>query len=56
MGEKLLRLMKSEGLTSSRLAEILDRRFQYLPYHLRTQQTGIRSAAKNSAQFPADQP
>ena len=33
-----------------------DRRFQYLPYHLRTQQTGIRSATKNSAQFPADQP
>lgn len=55
MKEKLLQLMKSEGLTSSRLAEILEIQPSGISHPLRTQQTWIRFATKDSQKVPACQ-
>jgi len=57
MREKLLDLMKNEGLKPSQLAELLGiNPAGTLPYSRRTKQTGLRSAAKDSPEVSPDQP
>ena len=55
MREKLLDLMKNEGLKPSRRAAGNQSR-RNLPYSRRTKQTGLRSAAKDSPEVSPDQP
>lgn len=56
MREKLLDLMKNEGLKPSQLAELLEiNPGGNFPYSRRTKQAGLRFVTKDSPEVPADQ-